>query len=234
MPSIELRNINNFICRNINLKIGQGEIMVLWGPTGAGKTTVLNVVSGLIPYAGSVLFDGAPVDSIPVNQRGIGYLFQELALFPHLDVAANITYGLKMQKRPVEEIKARLERMLNLMGIRHLVQRYPKNLSGGEKQRVALARALAPAPRVLLLDEPMSNLDLLTKEALLQEIKIIQQKTKITTIYVTHNQDEAFFMGDRFSVINDGRLEQIEKTPDELFGHPPTEFLANFLRVKIS
>ncbi|MDD3580727.1 MAG: ABC transporter ATP-binding protein [Desulfobacca sp.] len=232
MPTIELRNINNFICRNINLKIASGEIMVLWGPTGAGKTTLLNVVSGLIPYDGSVLFDGRPVDRVPVNQQGIGYVFQELALFPHLDVAANITYGLKIQKRPVEEIEARLERMLNLMVIRHLVQRYPKNLSGGEKQRVALARALAPSPKVLLLDEPMSNLDLLTKETLLQEIKNIQQKTRITTIYVTHNQGEAFFMGDRFSIINAGRLEQLEVIPKELAGHSPPEFLSDFLRFK--
>ncbi|MCK4391250.1 MAG: ABC transporter ATP-binding protein, partial [Desulfobacterales bacterium] len=139
--------------------------------------------------------------------------------------------GLKIQKRRVDEIEARLDEMLNLMNIRHLARRYPKDLSGGEKQRAALARALAPSPKVLLLDEPMSNLDILTRETILDELKGIQRKTAVTTIYVTHNQDEAFVLGDRVSVLNDGKIEQIE-TPDELFHHPKTEFVARFVGAK--
>jgi molybdate transport system ATP-binding protein len=231
MPAMELKNISNFIYRNINLKIANGELMVLLGPTGAGKTTLLNIVSGLIEYEGSILFDGVSIDEIPVNRRGVGYLLQDLALFPHLDVASNITYGLKIQKRRVHEIEARLDEMLDLMNIPDLVRRYPKDLSGGEKQRVALARALAPSPQVLLLDEPMSNLDPLTKETILDEFKSIQRKTGITTIYVTHNQDEALSLGDRVSVLNKGKIEQIE-APDELFYHPKTEFVARFVGAK--
>ena len=231
MPAIELKNISNFICRNISLKIASGELMVLLGPTGAGKTTLLNIVSGLIEYEGSILFDGVSMDEIPVNRRDVGYLFQDLALFPHLDVASNITYGLKIQKRRADEIEARLHEILNLMNIRHLAERYPKDLSGGEKQRVALARALTPSPQVLLLDEPMNNLDPLTRETILDEVKSIQRKTRITTIYVTHNQDEAFFLGDRVSVVNEGKIEQIE-APDELFYYPKTEFVARFVGAK--
>ncbi|MBW2351492.1 MAG: ABC transporter ATP-binding protein [Deltaproteobacteria bacterium] len=231
MPAIELKNISNFICRNISLKIADGELMVLLGPTGAGKTTLLNIVSGLIEYEGSILFDRVSIDEIPVNRRSVGYLLQDLALFPHLDVASNITYGLKIQKRHVYEIKTRLDEMLNLMNIPDLARRYPKDLSGGEKQRVALARALAPLPQVLLLDEPMSNLDPLTKETILDEFKNIQRKTGITTIYVTHDQDEAFSLGDRVSVLNKGKIEQNE-VPDELFYYPKTEFVARFVGAK--
>jgi ABC-type Fe3+/spermidine/putrescine transport system ATPase subunit len=231
MPAIELKSICNFICHNINLNIADGEVMVLLGPTGAGKTTLLNIVSGLIEYEGSILFDGVSIDRIPVNRRHVGYLFQDLALFPHLDVASNITYGLKMQKRCVHEIEARLDEMLDLMNIPDLARRYPKDLSGGEKQRVALARALAPSPQVLLLDEPMSNLDPLTKEIILDEFKSIQRKRGITTIYVTHDQDGAVSLGDRVSVLNKGRIEQTE-APDELFYHPKTEFVARFVGAK--
>jgi len=233
MPAIELKNISNFICRNISLKIADGELMVLLGPTGAGKTTLLNIVSGLIEYEGSILFDGVSIDEIPINRRDVGYLLQDLALFPHLDVASNITYGLKMQKRCVHEIEARLDEMLDLMNIPDLERRYPKDLSGGEKQRVALARALAPSPQVLLLDEPMSNLDSLTKDKILDEFKSIQRKTGITTIYVTHDHDEALSLGDRVSVLNEGKIEQME-APDELFYHPKTEFVARFLGAKNS
>ncbi|MEA1866815.1 MAG: ABC transporter ATP-binding protein [Thermodesulfobacteriota bacterium] len=231
MPVIELKNISNFICRDISLKIANGELMVLLGPTGAGKTTLLNIVSGLIEYEGSILFDGVSIDEIPVNRRSVGYLLQDLALFPHLDVVSNITYGLKIQKRRVNEIKARLDEMLDLMNIPDLARRYPKDLSGGEKQRVALARALAPSPQVLLLDEPMSNLDPLTKETILDEFKSIQRKTGITTIYVTHDQNEALSLGDRISVLNEGKIEQVG-VPDELFYHPETEFVARFVGFK--
>jgi molybdate transport system ATP-binding protein len=231
MPAMELKNISNFICRNISLQIANGELMVLLGPTGAGKTTLLNIVSGLIDHEGSILFDGFSIDEIPVNRRNVGYLLQDLALFPHLDVASNITYGLKMQKRRASEIKARLDEMMDLMNINDLARRYPKDLSGGEKQRVALARALAPSPQVLLLDEPMSNLDPLIRETISDEFKNIQRKTGITTIYVTHDQNEALSLGDRISVLNKGKIEQTG-VPDELFYHPETEFVARFVGFK--
>ncbi|MGA1865826.1 MAG: ABC transporter ATP-binding protein [bacterium] len=231
MPAIQLKNISNFICRNISLQIANGELMVLLGPTGAGKTTLLNIVSGLIDHEGSILFDGVSIDEIPVNRRNVGYLLQDLALFPHLDVASNITYGLKMQKRRVNEIKARLDEMLDLMNIPDLAWRYPKDLSGGEKQRVALARAMAIKPRLLLLDEPLSNLDAKLRIEMRSEIRSIQQELKITAIYVTHDQNEALSLGDRISVLNEGKIEQVG-APDELFYHPETEFVARFVGFK--
>jgi ABC-type sugar transport system ATPase subunit len=156
MPTIELKNISNFVCRDISVTISNGELLVLLGPTGAGKTTLLNIICGLAPYEGSVLFDGEPIDTIPISRRRIGYLFQDLALFPHLDVRRNITYGLSTKKRGHNQIKARLDEMCTLLNIGHLLGRYPKNLSGGERQRVALARAIAPSPKILLLDEPFT------------------------------------------------------------------------------
>ena len=147
MPSIRLENICKHICRNVKLEIGDRELMVLLGPSGAGKTTLLNIIAGLTDYEGSVLFDGQRVDKLPASQRGVGYLFQDLFLFPHLDVSANIAYGLKTQKQPHDRINERVAELLQLMKIDHLAERYPKKLSGGEKQRVALARALALSPR---------------------------------------------------------------------------------------
>jgi len=187
MSSIKLKNISKYVCKNINLEIFNKELLVLLGPNGAGKSTLLNVIAGLINYEGSVFFDNKPVDGLPANKRRIGYLFQELNLFPHLDVSANIVYGLKVQKRPQNEIKVRVEELLQIMKIKHLSSRYPKELSGGEKQRVALARALANSPRILLLDEPMNSLDYRTSKYLRTEFKILQKKLGITTIYVTHN-----------------------------------------------
>jgi len=164
MPTIELKNISNFICRAISLKILSGELLVLLGPTGAGKTTLLNIICGLTPYEGSILFDGEPIDTIPISKRRIGYLFQDLALFPHLDVRRNITYGLSTKKQGHNQIEARLDEMCTLLNICHLLGRYPKDLSGGERQRVALARAIAPSPKILLLDEPFNSLDIMTSK----------------------------------------------------------------------
>ena len=227
MSSIKLENITKYVCKNINLEIFDKELLVLLGPNGAGKSTLLNVIAGLIDYEGSVFFDNKPIDRLSANRRKIGYLFQELNLFPHLDVSANIAYGLRVQKKSQNEIKARVEGFLQIMNIEHLSFRYPKELSGGEKQRVALARALANSPRILLLDEPMNSLDYRTSKYLRTEFKILQKKLGITTIYVTHNFYEAEEMAERIAVLDKGRVEQVG-SPREIFFHP-TEAVNDFI-----
>ncbi len=227
MSSIKLKNIFKYVCKNINLEIFDKELLVLLGPNGAGKSTLLNVIAGLIEYEGSVFFDNKPIDRLPANKRRIGYLFQELNLFPHLDVSANIAYGLRIQKKSQNEIKDRVEELLQIMKIKHLSSRYPKELSGGEKQRVALSRALANSPRILLLDEPMNSLDYRTSKYLRTEFKILQKKLGITTIYVTHNFYEAEEMAERIAVLDKGRVEQIG-SPKEIFFHP-TEAVNDFI-----
>jgi len=227
MSSIKLKNISKYVCKNVNLEIFDKELLVLLGPNGAGKSTLLNIIAGLINYEGSVFFDNKPVDRLPANKRRIGYLFQELNLFPHFDVAANIAYGLKVQKRPQNEINAKVKELLQIMKIKHLSSRYPKELSGGEKQRAALARALANSPRILLLDEPMNSLDYRTSKHLRTEFKILQKKLGITTLYVTHNFYEAEEMAQRIAVLDKGRVEQIG-SPKEIFFHP-TEVVNVFI-----
>ncbi|MBE3091392.1 MAG: ABC transporter ATP-binding protein [Candidatus Atribacteria bacterium] len=227
MSSIKLKNISKYICKNINLEIFDKELLVLLGPNGAGKSTLLNVIAGLIDYEGSVFFNKIPVDKEPANKRRIGYLFQELNLFPHLDVSANIAYGLRIQKQSQDEIRTRVEELLQIMKIKHLSSRYPKELSGGEKQRVALARALANSPRILLLDEPMNSLDYRTSKYLRTEFKILQKKLGITTIYVTHNFYEAEEMAQRIAVLDKGSVEQVG-SPQEIFFHP-TEAVNDFI-----
>jgi ABC-type Fe3+/spermidine/putrescine transport system ATPase subunit len=228
MPSIELKNICQYICRDVNLKIRDKELLVFLGPNGAGKTTLVNIIAGLTDYEGSVLFDGVPVDKLPANKRGVGYLFQDLVLFPHLDVAANIAYGLTTKKQPPHQVEARVKQLLQMMKIEHLSSRYPKHLSGGEKQRVALARAFAPSPRVLLLDEPLSSLDVPTAKYLRTELKQLQQRLGITTAYVTHDLQEAEEMADRIAVLQNGQLEQVGK-PEEVFFYPQNEKVSDFI-----
>ncbi len=227
MSSIKLENISKYVCKNVDLEIFDKELLVLLGPNGAGKSTLLNIIAGLIDYEGSVFFDNKSVDGLPANKRRIGYLFQELNLFPHFDVAANIAYGLKVQKKPQNEINAKVEELLQIMKIKHLSSCYPKELSGGEKQRVALARALANSPRILLLDEPMNSLDYRTSKHLRTEFKILQKKLGITTIYVTHNFYEAEEMAERVAVLDKGRVEQIGLSK-EIFFHP-TEAVNDFI-----
>ena len=227
MSSIKLENISKYVCKNVNLEIFDKELLVLLGPNGAGKSTLLNIIAGLIDYEGSVFFDNMPIDRLPANKRRIGYLFQELNLFPHFDVASNIAYGLRVQKKLPNEIKASVDELLQIMKIKHLSSRYPKELSGGEKQRVALARALANSPRILLLDEPMNSLDYRTSKYLRTEFKILQKKLGITTLYVTHNFYEAEEMAERIAVLDKGRVEQID-SPKEIFFHP-TEAVSDFI-----
>jgi len=214
MTAIELRNIENYACRGVNLKVFSGELLVLLGPNGAGKTTLLNIIAGLTGYKGSVLFDGRPIDELPTRERKVGYLFQDLVLFPHLDVASNIAYGLRVQRWSNEKIELRVKELLRLLKIEHLATAYPWHLSGGEKQKVALSRSLAPYPKILLLDEPLSSLDWQTSRYLRSELKGIQRQLGITTLYVTHDLTEAKEVADRMSIILEGRIEQIGRLKD--------------------
>ncbi len=224
MTAIELRNIENYACRGVNLNVLSGELLVLLGPNGAGKTTLLNIIAGLTGYKGSVLFDGRPIDELPARERRAGYLFQDLVLFPHLDVASNIAYGLRVQRWSNEKIEPRVRELLRLFKMEHLATAYPWRLSGGEKQKVALSRALAPYPKILLLDEPLSSLDWQTSRYLRSELKGIQQQLGITTLYVTHDITEAREVADRIAVIREGRIQQI-RGPEDLHA----SFLTNSL-----
>ena len=228
MPVIELKNIRQYICQDVNLEIRNGELLVILGPNGAGKSTLVNIIAGLTDYHGSVLFDGVVVDKLPASRRGVGYLFQDLVLFPHLDVAANIAYGLNARKQSPAAVTARVQELLQMMKIDHLASRYPKHLSGGEKQRVALARALAPSPGVLLLDEPLSSLDVATAKYLRTELKQLQRRLGITAVYVTHDLQEAEEMADRVAVIQNGRLEQVDR-PERVFFYPSNERVSDFI-----
>jgi len=221
MPVISLSSITNHICCGTDLQVHDGELLVLAGATGAGKTTLLNVIAGLTSYGGIVRFDGTSVDSLSPSKRNVGYLFQDFALFPHLTVTENIAFGLQARGLDKKIIAQRVSELLVLFKIGPLNNRYPKSLSGGEKQRTALARTLAPHPEILLLDEPFSSLDQRTAKFLRLEIKSLQQKLGLTAVYVTHNQMEAFEMGDRLAVIRNGQIEQIG-TPVEILFNPIT------------
>jgi len=225
---VELRNIENFILKGINLNIHRGELFVLLGPTGAGKTTLLHVISGLIPYKGEVFFNGKSMNNTLPKDRRIGYVFQNLALFPHLNVKSNIAYGLRAQKWSAAQIEERLYEVMGMIDLYHMADRYPGNLSGGEKQKVALARAIAPSPQILLLDEPFQNLDPRSTKIIRLEFKRLQRDLKITTFFVTHQLSEAEEMADRLAVLNDGRIEQIG-TPKEIFSQPNNEIVSNFI-----
>ncbi len=214
MTAIELRNIENYACRGVNLKVFSGELLVLLCPNGAGKTTLLNIIAGLTGYRGSVHFDGRPIDELPTQERKVGYLFQDLVLFPHLDMASNIAYGLRVQRWSNEKIELRVKELLRLFKIEHLAAAYPWHLSGGEKQRVALSRALAPYPKILLLDEPLSSLDWQTSQYLRFELKDLQRQLGITTLYVTHDLTEAKDVADRMAIVLEGRIEQIGRLED--------------------
>jgi len=228
VTAIRLKNISNKICKKINLTINGEEMLVLAGPTGAGKTTLLNIIAGLDNYSGNIYFDGRPIDKVPPRQRGIGYLFQDLALFPHLNVYFNVAYGLIARKKSLNDIEEKVVGLLKLLNIEHLKDRYPKNLSGGEKQKVALARTLAISPKVLLLDEPFSNIDLQTRKYLRIEVKNLQKKLKITTVFVTHNLIEAEEMGDRIAIMCEQEIQQVTSPKDLMFS-PKNEKVANFI-----
>ncbi|HWQ12951.1 MAG TPA: ABC transporter ATP-binding protein [Roseiflexaceae bacterium] len=214
---------------SFNLQVERGELVSFLGPSGCGKTTTLRMIAGFErPTAGRILIDGADVTATPPNRRNIGMVFQSYALFPNMTVAANIGFGLKVAGRPAEEVQARVEEMLKIIHMEPFGRRYPYQLSGGQQQRVALARALAIRPQVLLLDEPLSALDAKIRVALRQEIRDIQRRLGITTIYVTHDQEEAMSLSDRIVVMSQGRIEQVG-TPFEVYNFPRTRFVASFV-----
>jgi putative spermidine/putrescine transport system ATP-binding protein len=219
----------NRVVKDFNLAIEQGEFVSLLGPSGCGKTTVLRMVAGFeTTSSGAITIDGQDVTHLRPNQRNIGMVFQSYALFPNLTVAQNVGFGMRVAGRPKSEIKARVDEMLRLIGLPKLGNRYPFQLSGGQQQRVALARALAVQPRVLLLDEPLSALDAKIRVSLRDEIREIQRELGITTIFVTHDQEEALSMSDRVVVMNGGVAEQTG-APFEIYNKPTTRFVAQFV-----
>ena len=233
--SLELKEIKKSftegeaVLDNISLEISKGEFITLLGSSGCGKTTTLRIIAGLEqPDAGSVWLDGREVTGLEPNQRDVNTVFQNYALFPHMNVAENIGYGLKLKKVPKSEIRKKVSRMLELVQLEGYEKRKPSELSGGQKQRVAIARALVNNPKVLLLDEPLGALDLQLRRAMQIELKHLQKKLGITFIYITHDQEEAINMSDRIAVMRDGRIEQIG-TPDEIYNHPKTSYVATFV-----
>ncbi len=232
---LELKNLKKSfapgeaVLQGINLTIRQGEFVTLLGASGCGKTTTLRIIAGLEqPDSGSVWLEGQDVTALEPNQRDVNTVFQNYALFPHMNVADNIGYGLKIRKAPKAEIKKKVKEMLELVQLEGYEKRKPSELSGGQKQRVAIVRALANNPRVLLLDEPLGALDLQLRRTMQLELKRLQKKLGITFIYITHDQEEAINMSDRIVVMNQGQFEQIG-TPDEIYNHPKTSYVAAFV-----
>ncbi|MBB3996782.1 ABC transporter ATP-binding protein [Aureimonas pseudogalii] len=217
------------VVQGFDLSVERGEFVSFLGPSGCGKTTMLRIVAGFeSPSAGTVRIGGEDVTDLAPNARRIGMVFQAYALFPNMNVADNVAFGLKIAGMARAEREARVDEMLRLVGLPHVRDRYPYQLSGGQQQRVALARAIAPKPRVLLLDEPLSALDAKIRVSLREEIRELQRALGITTIFVTHDQEEALSMSDRIVVMSDGRMEQVG-TPFEIYNRPRSRFVASFV-----
>ena len=214
---------------DVSVNIRSGEFFTLLGPSGCGKTTLLRLIAGFeMPSGGTILLEGADITTLPPNKRPVNTVFQSYALFPHLTVAENVGFGLQMLGRPKAEVTATTARMLALVKLEALANRKTSQLSGGQQQRVALARALAPAPKVLLLDEPLSALDLKLRKEMQIELKRLQLETGITFIFVTHDQEEALTMSDRIGVMSAGKLQQVG-SPKEIYNHPVNRFVASFI-----
>lgn len=234
MATLELRNLTKKFgdftaVDNISLSVKDGEMVALLGGSGCGKTTTLRMIAGFIDdYEGSILVDGREINPIPAHKRNMGVFFQNYALFPHMNTFDNVAFGLKMQKLPKNTIKEKVEKILELVKMTGMEDRYPRELSGGQQQRVALARSLVTEPTVLLLDEPLSNLDAKLRMEMQIEIKRIQRELKITTIIVTHDQEEAVSLADRVIVMNAGEILQVGK-PKEVFDRPESLFVADFM-----
>ncbi len=215
--------------RDINMRVNDGELMGILGPSGSGKTTLIRTIAGLVrPDKGRIFFNDRDVSDMPPEKRGVGMVFQNYALFPHMNVEDNIGFGLAVRGKKRDDIEKRVKELLNLVGLEGYEKRRIDELSGGEMQRVALARALAPGVDILLLDEPLAALDAKLRDSLKKEIRRIQRELGITAIYVTHDQREALSVSDRVAVMNKGRIEQIG-TPDEVYFRPETEFVAKFV-----
>ena len=237
MAFIEIKNLfkrfKNVVAINrIQLEVQKGEMLTLLGPSGCGKTTTLRCIAGLEkPEEGDIVIDGKAMLSqgfVPPSKRGIGMVFQNYAVWPHMKVFNNIVYGLKIERISRQKIKERAQQVVSLVGLKGLEDRYPAQLSGGQQQRVALARALVSNPKVLLLDEPLSNLDAKLREELRFEIKSLVRRMGITAVYVTHDQAEAMVISDRIAVMNSGNIVQIG-TPQEIYKNPVNKFVADFI-----
>jgi len=214
---------------NINLEIAEGEMVTLLGPSGCGKTTTLRMIAGFEdPSSGEILIGGIPMTTVPPNKRGISLVFQSYALFPHLDIWENVAYGLRVQKLPKAEIAERTQKAIELMQLQGMEHRFPAQVSGGQQQRIALARAIVIEPRVLLFDEPLSNLDAKLRERMRDELRSLQKRLGITSLYVTHDQAEAMAISDRVVIMNEGVIMQIG-TPREIYERPANRFVANFI-----
>ncbi|MFC3123432.1 ABC transporter ATP-binding protein [Pseudoroseomonas globiformis] len=213
----------------VDLDVTEGEFLTILGPSGSGKTTLLKAIAGFeIPDEGAVLVGGQDVTLAPPRQRDVGMVFQNYALFPHMTVAQNVAFPLEMRRRPRAEIAQRVEDALRLVELQDFGRRLPRQLSGGQQQRVALARAVVFGPRLLLLDEPFGALDRKLREALQLEVRRLQRRLRLTTIFITHDQEEALIMSDRIAVMDKGRIEQIG-LPGDLYARPATRFVADFL-----
>jgi putative spermidine/putrescine transport system ATP-binding protein len=217
------------ILKDLSIAMEKGELVSLLGPSGCGKTTTLRVIAGLIkPDDGHFLLDTEDLTKVPVHKRNFGMVFQSYALFPHLTIAENVAFGLKLRKESKTIIDEKVKNMLKVCGLENFGDRYPKQLSGGQRQRVALARALVIEPKLLLLDEPLSNLDAKLRVAMRIEIKRIQQQLGITTVFVTHDQEECFSISDKVAIMNNGVIEQYD-TPEVIYRRPKTKFVAHFI-----
>ncbi len=231
---LELRNVSKIYgsfqaVRSVSFAVEKGELFSIVGPSGCGKTTMLRMIAGFVaPDEGQIILDGSEVTFAPINKRSTAMVFQNYALFPHMNVFDNIAFGLQMHKTPLPEIRKRVKESLDLIHLPGIEAKYPAQLSGGEQQRVALARALVIQPKILLLDEPLSNLDAKLREKLRMEIRDIQQKVGITTIFVTHDISEAFMMSSRIAVANAGQIVQVAD-PMTLYDHPAAEFVGAFV-----
>ncbi len=235
-PAINIRDVHKSFgdvhaVAGVSLEIDEGEFITLLGPSGCGKTTTMRMIAGFEdPDAGTILLRGHDVVGTPPNKREVNMCFQNYALFPHMSVGENIAYGLKLKKVPKHERMARVEEMLEIVGLAGYAKRKPNQLSGGQQQRVALARALVNRPAALLLDEPLGALDVKLRKAMQLELKRIQHELRTTFVYVTHDQEEALSMSDRIAVMNHGVIEQLGR-PREIYEHPETPFVADFVGV---
>ncbi|MCI8334182.1 MAG: ABC transporter ATP-binding protein [Lachnospiraceae bacterium] len=220
---------NDRVVKKLNLDVQEGEFLTMLGPSGCGKTTTLRMIAGFeYPTRGRIFLEGQDVDDKKPNERNVNTVFQNYALFPHMNVFDNIAFGLVEKKVKKDEIRRRVEEMIRLVRLDGMEKRMPSQMSGGQKQRVAIARALVNQPKVLLLDEPLGALDLKLRKQMQGELKHLQKRLGITFIYVTHDQEEALTMSDRIAVMNNGYLEQVG-TPEEVYNHPQTKFVADFI-----
>lgn len=234
MSLLELQNItagydNNVILKDLNFQVEKGELVSLLGSSGCGKTTTLRLIAGFSnPMSGTFMFDGKDYTHVPLHKRNFGFVFQSYALFPHMTIFDNVAFGLKMRKMSPEQMKKEVMDMLETVDLAGFENRFPKEMSGGQRQRVALARALVIKPDLLLLDEPLSNLDAKLRVKMRVEIRRLQQKFGFTAIYVTHDQEECFAISDKVAIMNKGVIEQMD-APSVIYNHPNTEFIAHFV-----